>query len=291
MRSAAAGRKGKREMAYPFHFFRSPGSKCWFIPRAEQFVREVRPKTIVEPFAGSGVVGLTLLNHGYCDRLVIAEKDPARHAFWEAALNDATLHDRAFRWIREVWAQPVEKQADFVKESLTQMETSDPPFFALLKALSSFNGIVHGRNSTNGLRPIRNWLPETLDSSLQFVYEARGKIELLSDAFDALRRTDSPDSYAFVDPPYSAGRKSPGHLLYRESEIDHEALFHVLGKWRGSWQLTSEFCAEMRRHLRLAAPVLGAIRTYAVPMRTGHGRKKVELVISRNQGNNGSAGS
>ena len=278
-------------MAYPFHFFRSPGSKCWFIPRAEQFVREVRPKTIVEPFAGSGVVGLTLLNRGYCGRLVMAEKDPARHAFWEAALNDPMLHDRAFRWIREVWTQPVEKQADFVTESLTQMETSDPPLFALLHALSSFNGIVHGRNSINGRRPIRYWLLETLDSSLQFVYEARGKIELLSDAFDTLRRTDSPDSYAFVDPPYSAGRNSPGHKLYRESEIDHEALFHLLGKWRGSWQLTSEHGAEMRRYLRLAAPVLGPIRTYTVRMHTGRGHKKVELVTEKRADKNGSAGS
>lgn len=263
------------------------------MPRAERFVREARPTTIVEPFAGSGVVGLTLLNRGFGERLVMAEKDPARHAFWEAALNDATFHHRAFRWVQKVWAQPVEKQVNFVKESLARMETSDFPLFVLLQALSSFNGIVVRRESIKRVRPIRYWLPETLDTSLQFVYEARSKIELLSDAFDALRRTDSPDSYAFVDPPYSAGRRSPGHKLYSESKIDHEVLFNLLGPWRGSWQLTSEDCAEMRKYLRLAAPVLAPVKTYSVRMHTGRGRKKVEMVTERrtNKNENGTSAS
>ena len=65
-----------------FSILRCPGSKGWFVPYAERFVRKQRPKTIVEPFAGSAVVGLTLLDHGYGRRFVLAEKDPElRHFF------------------------------------------------------------------------------------------------------------------------------------------------------------------------------------------------------------------
>ena len=65
-----------------FSILRSPGSKGWFVPYAERFCRKERPKTIVEPFAGSAVVCLTLLDRGYGQRLILAEKDPELRQFF-----------------------------------------------------------------------------------------------------------------------------------------------------------------------------------------------------------------
>ena len=43
---------------------RVPGSKGWFVPHAERFVFGRKLQTVVEPFGGTAVVGLTLLDHG-----------------------------------------------------------------------------------------------------------------------------------------------------------------------------------------------------------------------------------
>jgi DNA adenine methylase len=273
-------------MGRPFHTLRSPGSKGWYVPLARRFLGDLRPTTIVEPFAGSAITSLTLMNQGYCQRIVLAEKDPELRGYWETALSDSKFSDRALQWKLDVWEQPTQEQPDFVAESLARMEKTDPSLFVLLRSLLAFNGILRGRNSIGIVRPIRYWLPDTLDNSLAFIYQSRQRIEVLSDAFEALRRTDRPDNFAFVDPPYTSGKNSPGHKLYRESEVDNQALLEVLANWQGAWQLTSEYCPEMLRHLRKGVSVLGPIQVNTVRMRTGHGRKKVELVVSRRSAKN-----
>jgi site-specific DNA-adenine methylase len=278
------------DMPLPFHILRSPGSKCWFVPLAQRFLHHhPRPKTIVEPFGGSAVVGLTLLDRGFGQRLVLGEKDSALRTFWETAVGDPRFSGRVFGWKLDAWAQPPEKQAEFVAESLAQMEQTDPAFFVLLRSLVAFNGILQGRFAIRKIRPIRSWLPVTLDSSLEFLYAIRHKIEVLSDGFNALERMDKPDTYAFVDPPYTSGKDSPGHKLYGESEINYKELLHQLAHSRGSWQFTSEYCPEMLTLLERACSVLEPIQKYAVPMRTGHGRTKVELVVCRGPSNRGKA--
>jgi DNA adenine methylase len=279
-------------MRYPFSILRSPGSKSWFVPIAEHFVRaQGQLETIVEPFAGGGVVSLTLLNRGYGRRVVLAEKDPELRRFWEIALNDAELATRVITWTHNLRAMPEERQAKFVIESLEQMQVADPAFFVLLRSRRSFNSILQGHHSFRAVRPVRHWWPNTLGYSLRFLYNAREKIEVLSEALDALNRTDRPDSYAFVDPPYTCGRNSPGHALYRESEVDHQALLYRLANWKGAFQLTSEYCSEILRLLTRAGLGSGRVTRYVVPMRTGHAQQKVELVVNRKPVNCRNAGS
>ena len=87
-----------------------------------------------------------------------------------------------------------------------------------------------------------------------------------------LRRYNSREHVAFIDPPYVKA----GHQLYAEGSLDHEALFRVLQNWRGRWLATYDDAPEIRelaqRH-RLA--------TSKVKMRTNHGVEKQERVISR----------
>jgi len=40
------------------------GSKSWFVPHALEYLGRRRPKTIVEPFVGSGIMGPGLLSGG-----------------------------------------------------------------------------------------------------------------------------------------------------------------------------------------------------------------------------------
>jgi site-specific DNA-adenine methylase len=158
------------------------------------------------------------------------------------------------------------------------MARTDPAFSVLLRTRLNFNGIMKRRMSRRA--PTRNWWSINLGTSLELLYKARRKIQIFPDAFEALAAANHRDSFAFVDPPYTASRYSAGHKLYRESRVDHEALLQSLVAWRGSWQLTSELCPEILRMVREFGSEV-SIRQYVVPMRTVMGSAKMELVIER----------
>jgi hypothetical protein len=80
--------------------------------------------------------------------------------------------------------------------------------------------------------------PRTLDASLDLLYSLRNKIIVMEDAFDAMTSFDSEESYAFIDPPYTVTEKCPGHQIYDEAIVDHDALISTLTTWKGRWQLT-----------------------------------------------------
>jgi site-specific DNA-adenine methylase len=265
----------------PFSILKSPGSKTRFIRQAERFVRDQQPKTIVEPFAGSAIVGLTLLDRGCGERLVLAEKDPELRLFFQVALKDADFASRVIQWTHDMSALQPEKRHGFAVEAAERMAKTDPALSVLLRSRLEFNGILRERIAVSTSRPRRNWWPLNLGSSLKSLYAARKKIQVFSDAFEALRRTDSPDSYAFVDPPYTIAKDSPGHKLYRQSKVDHEALVRLLATWGGSWQLTSALDPKMLRWARGLNFDPPLFQQYVFPMRTVNGSEKVELVLSK----------
>jgi site-specific DNA-adenine methylase len=185
---------------------------------------------------------------------------------------------RVRSWTHKLWAIEPQKQLVFAFESADTTATTDPAFSLLLRTRLQFNGIMKHTTSTH--TPGRNWWPLNLGTSLELLYNARHKIQVFADAFEALHAANRRDSYAFVDPPYTVSRCSAGHKLYRETEVDHEALLRSLAAWRGSWQLTSEFCPEILRMAREIDSEL-PIRQYLVPMRTMMGSEKMELVLAR----------
>src|SRR5208282_1440668 len=129
-----ARRRGK-----PLFPMKSPGSKCWFLPRARQFLAGWRPKVIVEPFAGSAVVGLTLLSEGYADRLVLAELDERRIAFWQRVV-EPDFASFVGDWAAKALALPLERQRRFVLDSLEEFKRTDPGMRALVYSRAGFSG-------------------------------------------------------------------------------------------------------------------------------------------------------
>ncbi len=230
-------------MRLPLYIVKTAGSKCWFVPHAREFLRDWRPKTIVEPFAGSGIVGLSLLNEGYAERLVLAEKDEDYLAFWRAALGDSNFSYRVAKWTEQVLGLPFEQQKPFVLESLEKMERDGPGFWILLRSRVGFNGKKVGGYMTEKSRGgiLCRW-PRTLDISLDLLYSLRNKIAVVEDGFEALSAFDSEDSYAFVDPIYTLTKKCPGHKLYPKTVFDHDRLHSMLATRKGAWQLTYNAC-------------------------------------------------
>jgi DNA adenine methylase len=230
-------------MRLPLYIIKTAGTKSWFVPYALEFLGGWRPETIVEPFAGSGVVGLSLLNEGYTERLVLAEKDEDYLAFWRTALGDSNFSYRVSKWTERVLDLPFEQQKPFVEASLERMKEQDPGFWTLLRTRIGFNGKKVGGYMTEKSRGgiLSRW-PRTLDVSLDLLYSLRNRITVMEDAFDALAAFDDEDCYAFIDPPYTLTEKCPGHVIYDEAVVDHDKLHSMLATRKGGWHLTYNAC-------------------------------------------------
>jgi DNA adenine methylase len=155
-------------MRLPLFIVKTAGTKGWFVPHALEFLGDWRPTTIVEPFAGSGIVGLSLLYEGLADRLVLAEKDNDYLAFWRAALSDSNFSYRVSKWTDRVLDLPFEQQKPFVEASLETMEREDRGFWILLRSRIGYNGKKVGGYMTEKSRGgiLCRW-PRTLDLSLE----------------------------------------------------------------------------------------------------------------------------
>ena len=60
-------------------------SKTWFIPQIYKWIRSLHftPKIFFEPFAGGGIVSLTVANEGLADHVVMVEIDNEIAAVWK----------------------------------------------------------------------------------------------------------------------------------------------------------------------------------------------------------------
>jgi hypothetical protein len=79
------------------------GKKQWFVPYAAKFFRAHPCQTLIEPFAGSAIVGLSLLHAGIIERLVLVEKDERIACLLNGLVDDPKLADKyeAFNCTRE----------------------------------------------------------------------------------------------------------------------------------------------------------------------------------------------
>jgi DNA adenine methylase len=293
-------------MRLPLYIIKTAGTKSWFVPYALEFLGDWRPRTIVEPFAGSGIVGLSLLHEGRAERLVLAENDEDYAAFWRVALTDPGFSYRVAKWTKQVLSLPFDQQKPFVHAELERMKEQEPGFWILLRSRVGFNGKKKGGFMTDRHRGgmLARW-PRTLDASLDLLYSMRNKITLMQDGFDALAAFDTPDCYAFVDPTYTMTDKCPGHVLYDKIFAEHARLLTMLANRKGPWQLTYNLCpATFALTARLRAtridsdgreevlwvkngPLCGipGLDDDFVQMTSGSGRggssKKWELVVSK----------
>ena len=69
--------------------FRYPGGKTWLIPWARQWLMHQRqkPQTLIEPFAGGGIVSLTAVFEGLVEQAVMVEIDESVSSVWRAILD------------------------------------------------------------------------------------------------------------------------------------------------------------------------------------------------------------
>jgi DNA adenine methylase len=218
---------------------------------------------MIEPFAGSGVVGLSLLHAGVIQRLVLVEKDKRIVCMLNGIVNDLALGDRYAAF--ECTNANVKKL----------IRTEESAFRYLVQTRcthrSKFGG---GFRTTIDAR----WCRQMVVENIRRVHAIRDRITIIEgDGLEVMRQyADDPNVGSFADPPYSADVTSKGHMLFPHHQLNHQKLFSMLARWHGPWLLTEDNSPMVRS---LAASYRLSVKR--VFMTTADNKKKEELILWR----------
>ncbi len=259
---------------------RYPGGKTWLIPHIRHWLKSIepRPKLLVEPFVGGGIVSLTAVMEGLVDRCLMVELDRDVAAFWHAALRHGPALCEMVRAF-----QPTREAVDILSRQVpaTVLEHG---FRTLVLNRTRRGGILAPgasliRSGENSKGITSRWYPETLVRRLSEITGHKDRIDFYEGdgmAFlQLLPRYRGNGCALFVDPPYTAGGKRPGRRMYIHNEIDHACLFERLANGASDFLLTydrtPEIDALVNKH---------GFNAVSVEMKSTHHKLIPELVIS-----------
>lgn len=260
--------------------FRYPGGKTWLVPRLRSWLasHHRRPTVFIEPFAGGGILSLTAAFENLASSVVMAELDDDVAAVWQVVLSDDA--EALAEWI---------ERFDLTSQKVDDL-LSKPASDSLTHAMQTVvrNRVNHGgilaagsgriKSGENGRGLASRWYPATLAKRIRAVQAVRNRITFIhNDAFDVITTYQDEKYAAFlVDPPYTAGGKRAGSRLYTHSEIDHEALFHLMETVKGDFLMTYDNNPEVTA----LADQSGFIYR-PIPMKNTHHAQLTELLIGR----------
>lgn len=265
--------------------FRYPGGKTWLVPRIRHWMRyRVRltgkkPAVLIEPFAGGGIVSLTVAAEDLVDHAIMVELDKEVAAVWQTIVegDGGKLAQRILDF-------------DLTTDNANKVIGSDPQtiddiaFRTIVKNRTFHGGILapgsgllkHGENG-KGIRS--RWYPETLQKRILAIVAYRERLEIINgDAFPVMKQhANKKDAVWFIDPPYTAAGKKAGSRLYTHSALDHEALFKQAEELKGDFLMTYDNAEGVRQ---LAEQY--RFDTESVAMTNTHHAEMKELLIGRN---------
>ncbi|MGB8347995.1 MAG: DNA adenine methylase [Ktedonobacteraceae bacterium] len=270
--------------------FRYPGGKTWLVPyirrwlasyvRQELDLHPVRPAHFIEPFAGGGIVSLTVAAEKLADHVTMIEIDEDIASVWQTIFNE---EDGA--WLtREMVSFDLTRQNVEALLERTQLPLKERAFRTLVRNRVNRGGILAPgagliKDGENGKGIKSRWYPATLATRIQNIVKLRDQITFIAgDGTSVLEKhLNDPDAVFFIDPPYTVAGKKAGTRLYRYSEVDHAALFEIASRLRGDFLMTYDDVKDVRE---LAARHDFEVR--AIPMKNTHHARNTELLIGRN---------
>ncbi len=262
--------------------FRYPGGKTWFVPRIFQWLtrRETKPQEFIEPFAGGGIVGLSVAFENLADHVILAELDNQVAAVWKIIIENGDSE-----WL----AIQIEK-FDITEENVLRVLNSpastlrDQAFQTILQNRVSHGGILAKgagllKYGEGGKGIKSRWYPQTLAKRIRDIHSIKDRLSFIQrDAFEIIEASSKrEDVVYFLDPPYTAGKgKRAGTRLYNHFEINHERLFALLEQVKGEFVLTydnDEYVRDLAtKH---------AFQYAQIAMNNTHHAEMKELVIAR----------
>lgn len=261
--------------------FRYPGGKTWLVPRVRAWLASLpaRPKTFIEPFAGGGIVSLTVAFEQLADHIIMVELDPQVAAVWHTILegNAAWLAQAiiGFEMNEETLTDALKKRAETTRELAFQTILKNRTYRGGILAPGA-GKIKYGEN---GKGILSRWYPGTISRRIRDIEEVCEHITFIEgDGLEvAQQHATDPNAVFFIDPPYTASTKRAGSRLYLYSEVDHEALFRIASTFTGNFLMTYDNAEE----LHFLAAQYG-FDTELVAMKNTHHAEMTELLIGRN---------
>jgi DNA adenine methylase len=245
-----------------------PGSKVQFVQRAAKFFR-IRPcQTLLEPFAGSGVVGLSLLHAGIIEKLILVEFDARIACILRGLITEADLAERIERFV-------------CTQENVLRLLATEHSAFRYIVQSRTVYRNRFGRCEASQYRDVAyRWCPDYAAANIRLAYAMRDRITVIQgNAFAEMPKYAADLAMGcFADPPYSADPRSKGHMVYLHHKIDHPKLFSMLRQWQGPWLMTQDNTPAVRR---LAACY--AFKTKRRNYWNADSKKRKELVIYRSK--------
>lgn len=260
--------------------FRYPGGKTWFVPTLRLWFRAMRcrPSTLVEPFAGGGIISLTALFEDLVDAVVMVELDDDVASVWQAVV------DGDHGWLAErILSFDLNEQSLREELAAAPQSNRERAFKTLLKNRTFHGGILADgagllRYGENGKGIRSRWYPGTLARRFSDLAHVAPRIDFRhEDGLQVIEQLATrEDVVYFIDPPYTAGGKRAGRRLYRHSAIDHNRLFSLCARLPGDFLMTYDGADEV---MALARAHNFDMRL--VPMMNTHHSRMEELVIGR----------
>ncbi len=261
--------------------FRYPGGKTWLVPHIRRWLisRPTKPCELVEPFAGGGIVGLTVAFERLAERVTLVELDDQVAAVWK------TILEGDAEWLtHRITTFDVNSESVQVELVKTSLDMKAKAFQTLLRNRVNHGGIMAPgsgviKNGENGKGIKSRWYPDTLKKRILRIVTIKDRIRFIEgDGLEVLKENaQRPDAVFFIDPPYTAAGKKAGTRLYRHYALDHEELFRIAEKLDGDFLMTYD----NTDHVQMLAQRHG-FETRAIPMKNTHHAKMTELLISRN---------
>lgn len=263
--------------------FRYPGGKSWLVPRIRKWLTNLpfTPVEFYEPFAGGGIVGLTVALENLAGHVTMVELDEYVAAVWQTIVQD----EGGAEWLvkRILNFTPT---GDAVRELLekTNLSTREQAFQTIVRNRVSRGGLLSPgsgllKRGENGRGLFSRWYPETLCNRICTITRLRDRITFIQgDGFEVIQENvEHDDVVFFIDPPYTASEKRAGSRLYIHSNIDHIALFCLANQVRGDFLMTYDDSKEVRE-----LAVTHRLKMELVDMRNTHHATLKELLIGKN---------
>ena len=260
---------------------RYPGGKTWLIPHVRVWLRSMqRPRLLVEPFAGGGIVTLTAVMENLVDVALMAELDKDVAALWKAALHcgpELAARISSFTLTRESVVELASQHAaNIVEHGFRTLVLNRTRRGGILAPGASFT-----RKGENGAGIGSRWYPNTLIRRLRAISEVAPRIAFQEtdgmQMLAALLEQPHDDLALFVDPPYTGGGgKRAGKRLYAHNDIDHGRLFAMLAESSADFLMTYDRSLEIESLIESCD-----FHAVQVMMKSGHHTRLPELVITR----------
>lgn len=260
--------------------FRYPGGKTWFVPTFRHWTATMfpKPKILVEPFAGGGIISLTALFENLVQKAVMVELDDDIAAVWKSVINgDAEwLANRilTFELSRETVINEIKRLPRTQKEKAFQTILKNRTFHGGILAEGS--GLLKYGENGKGIHS--RWYPATIAKRILNLNNIADRIDFRCyDGLKVLQEfSDRRDVIYFIDPPYTAGGKKAGKRLYKHYELNHEQLFCVCETLKGDFLMTYDNAEEVKKMARNHR-----FEMRLIPMNNTHHATMEELVIGR----------